>query len=1189
MSNLKKVIITNFKTFLGRHEIEFPEKGLSVLIGPCGSGKSNILDAILFAMGIIDERRKQTVLEVITQEHETHNQLANSAEVELIFENLDGVQFENENKLIISRQLRIPSSGQFYSIYKMNGKESTKSEILKTLYKFGIQPDGYNIIKQGEISTRMKDTPESRKQLIEIVSGLSEFDPMIIDAESKIENARNNLKQIDLLLKESKRQLSELDKERERALEYKKLESKFNQLKGLKIQYRKFQYLADIDNLKLEIGKIQKIIQEVESESNELFQSLKKNEQLYEELRSKITELEKKRSSLTGHAKSIDEQIREIELEIKQNEEKHKYQKRDRKDVLLKEINKLESKRLELSSKMEDNVKKNNKIQREVREVRDVLEKYNKELPELQSKNKAILLKMSNLKDEINKQTRLKDKIDKEIGELRIRKDQVDSKFEEISVNLERKNRKVIQINSDLNSMATRKSSYTRSINSITKFFQESLIELKDLEKNQPILNRDLEDMRKLLEKYKEQMKSLKPRYSSDVKLILKGRDNGELPGLIGTILDLINIKEINPDYAKAIEAAVGDFFEHLVAENFDASKKIVEYVKEKDLGKITVYLYDKIKGWDEKELPNIPGIINKLINLINFKAKYRQLLSFVFKDTVLVQDLETAYKIHENFRAVTLNGEVIEPKGYIITQGKFEPKFLLLSEYYKVKIKELEESISVKNKELESINRKINKIYIKRETETKRKDELNRSIGQIDGKKEEILNIKDEVEQDIQDLRHEINILNDNIVDYQVEIQNKQMDLANAFNELEALKSDKIKLDEELKKTEYGPIEKKIRENNNTLKKLRKEVRDLEKKRSNYRNQIVDIDSSIKIYRERYNNSIAKIDELDKEKNSLERRMDELLSKMESQNTEIAELYIEIQTSEKQQKKLQDEIELKKEEESFKINQISKLNEKIHSLNNTIARKEAFIEESENKLDEMGIKLDEIQKIDIEKVNSDIYSLDNQMKIFGLVDPTAPEKYERENLKYEERIAKEEIYTNELEEAMNTFSDLIEQKKNKFLKTLQKINVHLKKIFNYFYKDGHAKLIPQNVKDPLNSGIEIEVDLGSGKINNIKSLSGGETSLVAISVILAIQEFEGKSAPFYFLDELDAHLDNTKGEKLAHLIAKMAENHQYIIVTPKNKYLAKLANRVFGLTKNDKGFSSLQYISQKNFVVQEA
>ncbi len=1174
---------------MGRHELEFPKKGLSVLIGPCGSGKSNVLDAILFAMGIIDERRKNTVLEVITEEHETHKQLANAAEVELIFENLDGVHSENGGKLNISRQLRIPASGQFYSIYKMNGNESTRSEILQTLNKFGIQPDGYNIIKQGEISTRMKDTPESRKQLIEIVSGLSEFDPMITDAESKIDNSRNNLKQIDLLLKESKRQLSELEKEKERALEYKEMESKLSQLKGLKIQYRKFQYLEDIKNLKLEIGKIKKIIQEVESESDNLFQNLKKNGQKIEEFRQKITELEKNRSSLTGHAKSIDDQIREIELKIKQNEEKRKYQKKDRKEALLREIQKLESKRLEISSKMEENVKKNNKIQGNIREVRDVLEKYNKELPELQSKNKAIILKISNLKDEINKQTRLKDKIDKEVSELRIRKDQSDSKFEEVSVDLERKNRKLTQINSEISNMATRKKNYIQTINSITKFFQESLIELKELEKKQPILDRDLKDMKESLKKYEEEMKSLKPRYSSDIKVILEGRDSGKLPGLIGTILELINIKNINPNYAKAIEAAISDYFEHLVVENFNASKKVIEYVKEKELGKTTIYLLDKIKGWDEKKLPISTGIIDKMINLVKFEEKYRQLLSFVFKDTVLAQDLETAYKIHEDFRVVTLEGEVIERKGYIITQGRFEPKFLLLSEYYKVKIKDLEERILNKSKELEDITRKINKIYVKREKEVKRKDELNRSIGQIDGKQEEIINTKAELEQDIEDLRHQINILNDNIVDYQVEIQNKQMDLANAFSGLDALKSEKEKLDKELKTTEYGPIEKKIRENNNKLKKLRKDVRDLEKKRNNYRNQLVDVDSSIKIYRERYNYSIAKIDELDNEKDSLEKHMEELLSKMESQNTEIAEIYLEIQELERGQKKLQDEMELKKEEQGFKNNQISKLNEKIHSLNNTIARKEAFIEESESKLAELGIEYDEIQKIDIENVNADIYSLENQMKLFGLVDPNAPIKYERENLKYEERITKKELYTRELEEAMNTFSDLIEQKKTKFLETLEKINIHLKKVFNYFYKEGTAKLVPQIIKDPLNSGIEIEVDLGSGIINNIKSLSGGETSLVAISVILAIQEYEGRSAPFYFLDELDAHLDNTKGEKLAHLIAKMAKNHQYIIVTPKNKYLAKLANRVFALSKNEKGFSSLQYISQKDFEKVEA
>jgi len=1137
-------------------------------------------------MGMIDERRKQNSLEVITEEHETHKQLANMAEVELIFENLNGEFLENGNKLVIKRQLRVPTSGNFYSVYKLNEKESSRSEILKTLKKFGIEPDGYNIIKQGEISTRMKDTPESRKKLIEIVSGLSEFDPMIAEVESKINNARNNLKQTEILLNESKRHLNQLEKERDRAIEYKQLQTKLNRLKGLKIRYRKIQYLQEIEDLNEEIKKIRKIIHEVESESDEVFKEIKEYEHEKEEIQLKIIELERKRSSLNGQAKSLDDQIREIELKIKQNEEKFKYQDKDRKTALAREMHKLELEKKELVSQIEDNIKKNNKLQAEIKRIRNLIEKFEVEIPELQQQNKSILFKISSLKDEINAQTRVKDRIDKEISQLRIRKEGVDKKFDEISEENITKNRKLIQIDAEINRLQLRKKKLTRNINSISKFFEDSLEELKKITQDQPILKRDIKNMEHNLDNYELQMKSLKPRYSNDIKKILEEKNKGHFSGLIGTILDLIDLENLDLNYAKAIEAAIGNFFEHLVVKNYDAAKDIIKFIKENDLGEITIYLLDDVKGWDEKPIPKGSGIVDKIINLINFEPKYRPLLSFLFKDTVLVKDLDTAYSIHNKFRAVTLDGEVVEPKGYIVTQGKFEPRFLLLSEFYKEKIKSLKDRISREKVIYNNIQKRIEQIYEKREKDAKRKDDLNRTIGQVEGKLVELVNNKSDLEQEITDNKTQINDLNNLIVDYQVEIQNKQMDLAKAFNELDFLKSEKEKLNEDLKNTEYGHIEKDIRKNQGKMKKLRNEVKSLERKRNAHKNQLNEIESHIAIRRERYNQAIVKIDDLKKEKNSLEKHMEELISKMESQSEVSSNLYLEIKALEDQQKKIQDAVELKKEEQGFKTNQISKLNDRINSLNNLIARKGAFIEESENKLNEMGIELDTISDIDIDEVNTEMYSLENQMRLFGLVDPNAPEKFESEKLKFEERLDKKEFYTKELEEASEAFSDLLEQKKTKFLKTLDRINIHLDRIFKKFYKDGSAHLFSQNKKDPLNSGIEVRVDLGSGNINNIKSLSGGETSLVAISVILAIQEFEGKSAPFYFLDEMDAHLDNTKGEKLAHLLAEMANKHQYIIVTPKNKYLAKLANRVFSLSKNGNGFSSIQYISRENFPI---
>ena len=142
-------------------ELEF-SKSITLLTGSNGSGKSNILDAIAFALGAQDERQEGTAIELICKNYNTEQRLADFCEVALNFTN--GKPTED---LTITRQLRVPKSGRIYSIYKLNGNNSSLSEIQDELKKYGIESQGYNMVKQGEISTRMNESATNRRKLIE--------------------------------------------------------------------------------------------------------------------------------------------------------------------------------------------------------------------------------------------------------------------------------------------------------------------------------------------------------------------------------------------------------------------------------------------------------------------------------------------------------------------------------------------------------------------------------------------------------------------------------------------------------------------------------------------------------------------------------------------------------------------------------------------------------------------------------------------------------------------------------------------------------------------------------------------------------------------------------------------------------------------------------------------------------------
>jgi chromosome segregation protein len=138
----------------------------------------------------------------------------------------------------------------------------------------------------------------------------------------------------------------------------------------------------------------------------------------------------------------------------------------------------------------------------------------------------------------------------------------------------------------------------------------------------------------------------------------------------------------------------------------------------------------------------------------------------------------------------------------------------------------------------------------------------------------------------------------------------------------------------------------------------------------------------------------------------------------------------------------------------------------------------------------------------------------------------------------------------------------------------LEKLNDNLKFIFNKIHSDGTIELISNSDDDPLEGGVDIRVDMGSGIVSSTQSLSGGQSSVVAASIIFAIQRLYTRSM-WYFLDEIDAHLDDTHSEALGKLLKELSTESQYIITTPRKSYLREYAQRIYSLWKQN-GFTKI-------------
>jgi len=159
------------------------------------------------------------------------------------------------------------------------------------------------------------------------------------------------------------------------------------------------------------------------------------------------------------------------------------------------------------------------------------------------------------------------------------------------------------------------------------------------------------------------------------------------------------------------------------------------------------------------------------------------------------------------------------------------------------------------------------------------------------------------------------------------------------------------------------------------------------------------------------------------------------------------------------------------------------------------------------------------------------------------------------------------ETITKEKEGVLKIIHEIDVKKKKTFLKTLDELNEIFTRNFSQISTKGQVSLELQNKKDPFSDGVDIIVKTGHGKYFDIKSLSGGEQTMVALSLIFAIQEL--KPYAFYILDEIDAALDKRNSQRLANLLKKYMQKGQYIIITHNDEIITGATN-LFGVSMHE-------------------
>ena len=270
MPYINKIEMRGFKSF-GNTKITIPlSKGLTAIIGPNGMGKSNIVDALCFVLGWMSAKtmRAERFSDLLFN-GANGNRPATFAEVSLYFNNEDGKLQMNSKEVVISRHVNRDGK----CTYRINKRRATREEIIDLLAPSMTCPGGYNFVMQGEVNRFFNMDPVERRNIIDDLAGVAEYDDKKQKSLNELQKVEANLENVGIILKEISAQMENLRGQMETAIYFKQLKREHDQIRGVLLQIREEKYEKKLSQLKLKTSKLEKEIDELRSKHKKVLET----------------------------------------------------------------------------------------------------------------------------------------------------------------------------------------------------------------------------------------------------------------------------------------------------------------------------------------------------------------------------------------------------------------------------------------------------------------------------------------------------------------------------------------------------------------------------------------------------------------------------------------------------------------------------------------------------------------------------------------------------------------------------------------------------------------------------------------------------------------------------------------------------------------------------------------------------
>ena len=1035
------------------------------------------------------------------------------------------------------------------------------------------------LFRSGKIDSIISAKNEDRRELFEEAAGISRFRHKRKDAERRLEQAQENLVRLLDILGELESRVGPLKKQSEKAqkfLEYSEEKKTLeigvwlNKINRFTVELREQEHKIDAVRASYEVSEndlaaIEKELEEVaekvtsinlaieqsrlgasgyeeealrkDGEISVLNATLEHNNETIERLTADITDAD-------GTGATIDEQIEAKNKIIAENEK-----------LIADKKAELESVANELS-----------KVQNENMEISDKTVELNQTLT-------ALTIKLSDSKVKMSQAT-------SSIDEINSRKDTIASQIEATQKDIDYTQSQADESNKNLEFLKERIDEYENSLGGYQMKVDAKKQKAEKIKQDAERLARQMaekSDRARVLEDLEKNMEG----FSGAVKAVLKQSQSKALPGIHGTLSQLITVDNEN---STAIEIALGAAMQNVVVSTESDAKRAINYLKQNNVGRATFLPISAIKPryMDEKNLDDNFGFVDVASNLVDCDEQYRDIVENLLGRVMVVEDIDCAIAISKKYKnrykIVTLDGQVMNPGGSMSGGSKGKGSGVLSRANL---IEELKREAQKIGDELKNVQAELKKAvedansavadlqgadadlrnakeeYIRAEGDAKLiSDKLQSFINQRDTMCREQENSEGRIllfNQAVENAKQEAAEIEKQMADTEAELNN----VSTGAKELSS-KRDKIR-----EKTEQINLELVTLTKDSEAARL--SVEELELRKSTQSDRVKNITDEINEIKAKNENLMLSI-------NDVKAQADELRQKASESNDAVTQ-------------KIEDRNELEKRSNELRAKEKATLTDK-EKLSGDIVRLEERKANMKKEYDELGDMLFEQYELtkpeaqalgividDMAEAKKRLHEIKVAIRGLGSINVGAIEEYKEVSERYNFLKEQTDDIEQSKKELAKIIDDLTSSMSEKFMTQFNKINTEFKTCFADFFGGGNGEIILEEPDNCLESAIEIKIQPPGKSVQNINLFSGGEKSLAAMALLFSVLKVQ--PSPFCIYDEVEAALDDVNVERFAKYMRRMTDKTQFISITHRRGTMEE-ADVLYGVTMQEKGVSKL-------------